>query len=120
MEECQRAFETLKTLLTTAPVLAMPNDVDTFILDTDALQYAIGAVLSQLQEGIERPVAYASRKLSKSEVNYCVTRKKLLAVVNFLKYFHHYLLGRRFKIRMDHAALQWLWHTPEPVGQQAI
>jgi len=40
-------------------------------------------------------------------------------VVNFLKYFHHYLLGRRFKIRTDHAALQWLRHTPEPVGQQA-
>jgi len=70
--ECQRAFETLKTLLTTAPVLAMPNDVDTFILDTDASQYAIGAVLSQIQKGIERPVAYACRKLSKSEVNYYV------------------------------------------------
>ena len=116
--ECQQAFETLKGLLTTAPLLAMPNDVDVFILDTDASQFAIGAVLSQVQKGVERPVAYASRKLSKAEINYCVTRKELLAVVNFLKYFHHYLLGRRFRVRTDHAALQWLRRIPEPVGQQ--
>lgn len=118
-DECQLAFDKLKELLTTTPLLAMPNDTDTFVLDTDASQYAIGAVLSQIQEGVERPVAYASRKLSKAEVNYCVTRKELLAIVNFLKYFRHYLLGRRFHVRTDHAALQWLRHIPEPVGQQA-
>jgi hypothetical protein len=118
-EECQQAFKTLKGLLTSAPLLAMPNDTDTFILDTDASQYAIGAVLSQIQSDGERPVAYASRKLSRAEVNYCVTRKELLAVVYFLKYFHHYLMGRRFRVRTDHAALQWLRRIPEPVGQQA-
>ena len=118
-EECQTAFEVLKRLLTSAPLLAMPNDVDTFTLDTDASQCAIGGVLSQLQDDVERPIAYASRKLSKAEINYCVTRKELLAVVYFLKYFRHYLLGRRFKIRTDHAALQWLRRTPDPVGQQA-
>jgi hypothetical protein len=118
-ESCQTAFDILKKCLTTTPLLAMPNDKDTFILDTDASQYAIGAVLSQLQEGVERPVAYASRKLSKAEVNYCVTRTELLAIVYFLKYFHHYLLGRRFQVRTDHAALQWLRHVQEPVGQQA-
>jgi len=118
-EECDAAFQTLKKILTTAPLLAMPNETDTFILDTDASLYSIGAVLSQVQDGVERPVAYASRKLSRAESNYCVTRRELLAVVNFLKYFHHHLMGRRFQVRTDHAALQWLRHIPEPVGQQA-
>jgi len=113
----QVSFDTLKKCPTSTPLLAMPNDNDMFILDTDASQYAIGAVLSQLQEGVQRPVAYASRKLSK--VNYCVTRKELLAIVHFLKYFHHYLLGCKFRVRTDHAALQWLRRMPDPVGQQA-
>jgi len=104
-EECQTSFQTLKRLLTTAPHLAMPNGVNIFILDMDASQYAIGGVLSQVQNRLERPVAYASRKSSKAVVNFCVTRKELLAVVNYLKYFRHYLLGR-FQIRTDHAALQ--------------
>jgi len=64
-------------------------------------------------------VAYASRKMSKAECNYSATRKELLAVVSFIKYFKHHLLGRHFVVRTDHAALQWLRNTPEPVGQQA-
>ena len=53
------------------------------------------------------------------ELNYCTTRRELLAVVYFVKYFKQYLLGRKFVIRTDHAALQWLKRTPDPVGQQA-
>src|SRR5260221_5058990 len=69
--------------------------------------------------GEDRVVAYASRLLYKQEQNYCVTRKELLAVVYFTKYFKQYLLGQRFFIRTDHAALQWLNKTPEAIGQQA-
>jgi len=71
----QESFEALKTSLTTPPVLAMPTDDDEFTLDTDASNYAVGAVLSQRQNGIERVVAYASRSLDIREQNYCVTRK---------------------------------------------
>jgi len=117
--ECQGAFDRLKEVLTSAPVLAMPDEESPFMLDVDASQTSIGAVLSQKQEDVERVVAYASRKLSKCEINYCVTRKELLAVVYFVKYFKHYLQGRRFTVRTDHAALQWLRKIPEPVGQQA-
>jgi len=117
--DCQVAFQKLKKVLTSSPVLAMPSESGTFILDTDASNLAIGSVLSEKVNGEERVVAYASRNLSKAEVNYCVTRKELLAVVYFTKYFKHYLLGRRFTIRTDHAALQWLRRIPEPVGQQA-
>ena len=117
--ECQEAFQHLKAVLTSAPILAMPDEDGTFTLDTDAANSSIGAVLSQTQNGLERVVAYASRKLSKAEMNYCVTRRELLAVVYFVKYFKHYLLGRKFVVRTDHSALQWLKKTPEPIGQQA-
>ena len=70
-DECQRAFDCLKEHLTTTPVLAMPDDNAGFILDVDASNCAIGGVLSQLQDGVERVVAYASRKLSRTEQNYC-------------------------------------------------
>jgi len=51
--------------------------------------------------------------------NYSATRKELLAVVSFVKYFKHYLLGRHFFVRTDHTALQWLWKIPDPVGHRA-
>lgn len=76
-------------------------------------------MLSQIQDGVERPICFASQLYSKHEANYNVTRKELLAVVTFTKKFRQYLLGRPFRIRTDHAALQWLKRTPEPIGQQA-
>jgi transposase InsO family protein/predicted aspartyl protease len=118
-DEAQKSFDALKEAMTTAPILAMPTDLDDYTLDTDASDFAIGAVLSQKQEGVERVIAYASRSLDRREQNYCVTRKELLAVVHFLKYFKQYLLGRHFTVRTDHAALTWLRRTPDPIGQQA-
>ena len=118
-EKKEYAFVRLKEALTTPPVLAMPTDTGRFVLDTDASDESIGAVLSQIQDGEEKVIAYASRKLDKREKNYCVTRKELLAVVHFLKYFRQYLLGAVFTIRTDHAPLTWLRKTPDPIGQQA-
>jgi len=118
-EDCQKAFQRLKRKLTEAPILTLPSDQEMFILDTDASNHGIGAVLSQIQDGEERVVSYASRLYSKAEERYCVTRKELLAVVFFLKYFRQYLLGRHFLLRTDHVALKWLRRTPEPTGQQS-
>ena len=106
-------------MLTTAPILGMPRDEGTYILDTDASNVGLGAVLSQEQDGHEVVLAYASRTLSRAEMNYDVTRRELLAVVYGLKVYRQYLLGRRFMIRTDHSALQSLRKTPEPIGQQA-
>src|SRR3989441_7543559 len=97
----------------------MPMDSGEYRLDPDASNTAIGAVLSQVQDGEERVIAYASRTLSRPEKNYCVTRRELLAIVYFVKQFRSYLLGREFLIRTDHSALRWLKLTPEPIGQQA-
>jgi len=117
--QCEGAFTKLKQALITSPILAMPNDTDLFLLDTDAYDVSIGAVLSQVKNGVERVIAYASRSLGKPERNYCVTRKELLAIVCYTRAFRQYLLGRQFVVRTDHSALQWLRSTPEPIGQQA-
>jgi hypothetical protein len=77
-DDCQNAFDRLRKELATAPVLAHPDFDQEFILDTDASNEAVGGVLSQIQNGVERPVAFASKSLSKSERKYCVTRKELL------------------------------------------
>jgi hypothetical protein len=104
---CLWAFEALNGALTSSPILAMPTDEGRFFLDTDASSHGIGAV-SQEQDGKERVVAFASRLYSQHEARYCVTRQELMAVVLYLKHFKQYVLGRRFTIRTDHAALRWL------------
>ena len=81
--EEQRAFEALKGRLVSAPILGYPDMQEKFILDTDVSKCAIGAVLSQVQDGKEVVIAYGSRRLTKSERNYCVTRQELLAIVWF-------------------------------------
>ena len=115
----QQAFEELKQRLASSPILAYPRRTGTFILDTDASDTSIGAVLSQEQEGSERVIAYASVQLEPAHQRYCVTRWELLAVVRFTRMFRHYLLGRRFDLRTDHSSLTWLFHFKAPQGQLA-
>lgn len=118
--ECQTAFEEIRHRLVTAPILAFPDYERAFILDTDASDIGVGAVLSQVQEdGSERVIAYASRVLTKAERRYCVTRRELLAVVTFVQHFRPYLLGRRFLLRTNHGSLTWLSNFKEPEGQLA-
>ena len=117
--EQDQAFNRLKERLTSAPVLGMPTDEGTFYLDCDASDVGLGAVLSQRQGNSEVVIAYSSRALSRPERNYDVTRRELLAIVYGLKAYKQYLLGRHFVIRTDHAALQWLQRTPEPMAQLA-
>ena len=119
-EQCDNAFASLKLFLTSAPILALPDWSQQFILDTDASDTGIGAVLSQCQsDGTEHVICYASRILTKSERNYCVTQKELLAMVTYLQHFRQYILSAPFIIRTDHGALTWLQQFKEPEGQLA-
>lgn len=77
------AFGALKKALTTAPILAYPLAEGRMILDTDAANFSIGAVLSQEQGQVERVISYSSRRLGPIQERYCVTRRELLAVVAF-------------------------------------
>ena len=76
-------------------------------------------MLTQIQSGTEKVIAYGSRSLSKCERRYCTTRKKLLAIVYFTEYFRHYLLGRPFEVRTDHNAIRWIFTFKNPEGQMA-
>ena len=116
-QECERAFQTAKDSLTSAPVLAYPNNEDHFILDTDASDIALGAALYQVQQGDEKPISFASMTLTPAQRKYCTTRKELLAVVVFTRRFRHYLLGRHFVVRTDHGSLTWLCRFKDPCGQ---
>ena len=118
-KEYQRAFEELKQRLMSGPILALPENEGTYVLDTDASDFGLRDVLSQQQAEGEKVIAYASRTMGKAEQKYETTRKELLAVVNGLKQFRQYLLGRHFVIRTDHAALSWLGRTAEPMPQLA-
>ena len=118
-EDCQRAFETLKQLLVTAPVLAYPTVDGEYILDTDASNWALGAVLSQIQDGEQRVLAYASHTLKPEQRNYCTTKKELLAVVTFVEHFKYYLYGAPFTICRDHASLKWLTNFKSADGMFA-
>ena len=109
----QTSFETLKGKLASAPIMAYPQQGKMFILDTDASQYAFGAVLSQLQidksgNEVERVIAYASKKFSDTERMYCARKRELLAIVNAVKHFEVYLRGPTFLIRTDHASLKYI------------
>jgi len=113
------AFEELKEILLSAKVLAMPRKEGVFILDTDASQMAVGGQLSQMQEGVCRPIAYASKALTPAQRKYCTTRKELLALITFTRQFRHYLHGRRFLVRTDHNSLAWLMRFKNVEGQLA-
>lgn len=89
------------------------------MLDTDASDLGLGGVLSQLQDGVEKVICYGSKSLSRSQRNYCTTKKELLAVVTFVKQFHHYLYGHHFIVRTDHASLTWLKNFKNADGMLA-
>jgi hypothetical protein len=115
----QRSVFTLKKLLVSSPILAYPTRDGKFILDTDALNDGIGAVLSQIQNGVEKVIAYGSKTLSKTQRRYCSTYREILAVVVFLKQFRHFLWGRKFTLRTDHSSLKWLRNFKEAEGMFA-
>ena len=113
---CQEAFEGIQGRLSAVPVLAYPLPEGQFVVDTDASGVGIGAVLSKMQDGVERPISYASKSLNKALRAYCTTRQELLAVVDALKHFRPYIWGRKFKLRTDHASLRWLTNFKDAEG----
>jgi len=85
--QCQQVFDELKYRLMTGPILSLSKNDGTYILNTDACDTGLGVVLSQIQSGEERVIAYVSRTMSAAERKYETTRKELLAVVYGLKQF---------------------------------
>ena len=89
------------------------------MLDVDASDIAMGAILQQEQDGALRVIGYMSQIFNACEKRYCITRKELAAIIFDLKQYRQYLLGRHFIVRSDHPALTYLRSAKELIGQQA-
>ncbi|GFW70385.1 retrovirus-related Pol polyprotein from transposon 17.6 [Trichonephila clavipes] len=106
---CENAFRELKGILIDKPVLYAPNFEREFIVQTDASNAGMGAVLTQLTEqGEEHPILYPSKKFSEVEKRYCTTEKECASIVFAIKRLHYYLDGNSFLVMTDHNPLVWL------------
>ncbi|XP_057487288.1 uncharacterized protein LOC130773354 [Actinidia eriantha] len=111
--QCQKAFDKLKGLLTTAPIIRSPDWSLPFELMCDASDYAVGAVLGQKVDKKSHVIYYASKTLNEAQQNYTTTEKELLAVVFALDKFRSYLVGSLVIIYTDHSALKYLLSKPD-------
>lgn len=108
-KECMAAFDTLKKLLISAPIIMAPDWNLPFELMCDASDYALGAVLGQRVNKVPHVIYYASRTLNDAQLNYSTTEKELLAIVFALEKFRSYLIGSKVIVFTDHAALRYLF-----------
>ena len=124
-KECQKAFEILKTALTTAPVLRHADPNKAFYLQCDACEYSVGAILSQKDDqNKEYVVAYAGRALTDTEYSsYSVSEKELLAIIFALSHFKHQIYGSKIYVITDAECLRFLYSIPAPknrLGRWAV
>lgn len=131
--EEQTAFDKIKELLCSAPVLAYPDFAQPFIIHTDACGYGVGGILSQMptpssepaseEESVmdskEHPIAYTSKHLNDLQIKWCTTEKEAFAIYHTVKAFFPYLFGTTFTIVTDHASLKYLMGKREPTGRLA-
>lgn len=118
--EAEESFQTLKQALVSAPILACPDFSKPFSLHCDASSFGIAGMLAQEINGAEHPIAFASKSLSKCEMNYSATEREALAVVFAVEHFRPYLEGSKpFKIITDHASLKWFLNLTNPTGRLA-
>jgi hypothetical protein len=104
-----KAFEIVKEKLISAPVLRCPDFRKPFILQTDASNFAIGSCLSQVfEDGEEHPIAFASSKLSKTQIAWSTIEKESYAIVHALKKFDSFIYGREIHIVTDHDPLCYI------------
>ena len=104
--DCQKAFEACKEGLTSDSLLVHYDLNRELRLACDASSYGLGAVLSRIMDdGQERPIAYASSTLSSSERNYAQIEREALSIVYGVKKFHQFLYGRKFTLVTDHQLL---------------
>lgn len=120
-QEQQEAFDTLKSKLTSFPILQRPDFKRPFIVHTDASTKAVGAVLTQKDDaGREYAVAYHSAKLTATQTNWAATHLECWAVISAVcNAWPDFLLGREFTVVTDHTALKWLMTCPHLTGKLA-
>jgi hypothetical protein len=113
--QLQECFNILKEHVCTAPTLTLPDPSKPFEVETDASDYAIGAIL--YQDG--KPIAFESRKLDPTQRRYSVQEKELFAVIHALRTWRHYLYGNRFVVTTDHQSLKYFCDQQDLTGRKA-
>jgi hypothetical protein len=107
-QECQQALERIQAMLSSEPILLLPDISEPFTVRTDASSYGLGAVLLQEKSGILHPVMYSSKKLLDCQRRYSTIERECLAIVWALTKFSRYLVGRAFTLQTDHRPLTFL------------
>lgn len=118
-QECDDAFNKIKNILISAPILTCPDFSQPFTLQTDASAYGLGAVLTQNLDGEEKVICFLSRSLTKAERNWSTTERECIAVIWAVEKLRHYLDLVPFTIVTDHASLLWLDRLKDPTGRLA-
>lgn len=120
-EECQLAFDSLKAAFTSADLLRYFDPAKPIIIETDASDFAIAAILSQPSEDTLHPVAFYSRKMDPAELNYEIHDKEMLAIVAAFKEWRHYLEGAQHTITVmtDHRSLEYFTTSKKLNQRQA-
>lgn len=117
-DDCVKAFERLKEILTSNIVLAHPDFTRQMIVTCDASGYGLGATLGQIDPATnrERPILFISRLLRKAELNYSTIEKELLGVVWAIESFRHYLYASpiKFLVVTDHKPLEFMLSLKKP------
>jgi len=114
--EQERAFKEVKKILSSEPILKLPDLNREIILSTDPSNQSLGACMMQEYEGMKHPVMYASKKMLPREQNYSVGEREALAIVWAVNKFHRYLYGQHFIVESDHRPLEYLQtsHSKNP------
>ena len=116
---CLTTFSVLRASRIHTPILTFPTETGQYILDTDASNFCLGGVLSQIQNDVERVVAYCSHARRPSQRRYCTTKREMLAAVAMCIQFRSYLRGTKFTLRTDHKSLVWLHRFKDTDGMMA-
>jgi len=117
-QECQKAFDRLKFLLTHAPCLQPPDVTKPYIIETDSSDFGCGAVLLQKDDqGVLHPLAFESKKFSMAERNYPAQERELLGVLHALRVWRCFIDGADYVVYTDHNPLQYLRSQSKPTAR---
>lgn len=117
--EAERAFEGVKQILTSEPILAMADYTKPFKIYSDASLTAGSAILTQNFDGQEKVIFYHSVKFTPTQQNYSATERELLSVLAGVEKFRPWVDGTQFEVVTDHASIKWLQNLKEPHGKLA-
>jgi hypothetical protein len=106
--KCEKNFNLLKELITSAPVLNIVDPNESFVVCTDTCKEVLGGFLTQNGHVI----GYESRKIKEHERNYATHDLKLVSIVHALRMWRHYLMGKKFELRTDYISLKYLFEQP--------